>query len=382
MIHRCMIAIILCATSLLAVADDTTSALINQALDKPIKMTLDNALPQAMERIQQQTGIPTKADPAVWDLLPWGRDTNIKVSIEDQTLRQALNAITQKLGLRFEVKNDALVIEPIAPLVRLARRSTAQELRCLETLGKEKLPQSGSMTLKALLDAVDASLAASKSEFVVDRPAADSIRLDAPIDVPRDSTLLAALEKMTDTTGATWYPWAKSVVVLAKPDQVKRQLARTITVRYNGVDVAQVLTELSQRAGVRFDIEAGALQQVPPEARNIRLVLDDYSVQDALDAIGGITGLDYMVKDTGVYLWNQSSSANHRDPVMIIMNVRGTDMQLLIPTSAVPADIKEYLQSKRQKEFNAIREMMKEEGFKPSSATTKPTTATRGNDDL
>jgi hypothetical protein len=372
----------------LARADDTTSALINQALDKRVKMTLNGLLPQTMEEIQKQTGVPIKADPGVWDLLPWGRDTSIKTTIDDQTLRQALEAITRKLGLSFVVKNDALVLEPIPALRRLARRSTANELALLEALSKETLEQSGQMSVKALLDAVDAKLKAGKSEFVVERPSPESINLDAQLNVPRNSTLLDALEKLADQTTATWYPWGTHVVVLSKPDEVKRQLARTITVRYNGVDVAQVLTELAQRAGVKFDLEAGAIQSISPESRNIRLVLDDYSVQDALDAIGGITGLDYMIKDTGVYIWNQTSSATHRDPVMIIMTIRGTDMQLLIPTSQVPADIRDYCKAKMQGEFKAVRDMMKDEGFHPSSASTQPTgpttkpPATKRDEDL
>ena len=179
--------------------------------------------------------------------------------------------------------------------------------------------------------------------------------------------------------------------MLSKQDQTKRQLARTITVRYNGVDLAQVLTELSQKSGVHFDIEPGAIQQATPEARNIRLVLDDYSIEDALVALSGITGLDFMVRDSGVYFWSQSSGGGSRDPVLIIMTVRGTDMQLLIHASQVPADIREYLKAKSQKEFKNIRDTMKEEGFQPpatsaaNAPSTQPTTkraAAKPNEDL
>src|SRR5262249_2291029 len=140
-------------------------------------------------------------------------------------------------------------------------------------------------------------------------------------------------------------------------------------------DVQQVLLELSQKAGVPFDIEAGAVQQISPEARNIRLVLDDYSIQDALESICGVTGLDYMIRDQGVYLWNQAAGPNHRvaiqDRVLIMMPIRGTDMTVLITESQVPADVKEYIKSKQAKQLDSIREMMKEEGFKP---TTQPAT--------
>src|SRR5881227_844532 len=88
---------IVTATPLLGRADDDTPALINQ-------------LPQAMTLIEQKTGVSMKADPAVWDLLPWGRDTNINATIANQTLREALEAITRKLGLRYEVREGAVVL--------------------------------------------------------------------------------------------------------------------------------------------------------------------------------------------------------------------------------------------------------------------------------
>src|ERR1700733_7180019 len=47
--------------------DDETSALINQQLDKQIKLTLDDLLPQAVDKITEQTGVPVKADPSVWE---------------------------------------------------------------------------------------------------------------------------------------------------------------------------------------------------------------------------------------------------------------------------------------------------------------------------
>ena len=181
--------VVLCFSTA-AFAEDTTSALINQALDKQIKLSLNNLLPQAMELIEKQTGVPMKADPAVWDLLPWGRDTNINAKIENQTLREALEAITRKLGLGFQVKNEALVLEPIPALRRLARRSTVQELNCLDTLWSLTLDQSGAMTLKQLLDAIDARLAAAKSPYVVERPAGESVRMDVEVNVPRNSSLL------------------------------------------------------------------------------------------------------------------------------------------------------------------------------------------------
>ena len=359
--------------SISSYADDTTSALINQALDKPTKLKLNSLLPAAMEQIQQQTGVPMKADPEVWALLPWGKETSLTATIDNQSLRQALEAITRKLALQFELRNDVLYIEPIPALRRLAHRSTAQELSCLEILSREVCTTTGPQNLKALLDSIDAQLLAAKHPFVIDRPTGDQIPMNAEVNVPRNATLLEALEAMHKQTSATWYPWGKSIVILSKQDEVKRQLSRTISVRYTGTDLSQVLTDLSHKSGVAFSMEAGALQQLPPESRAINLVLDEYSVNDALEAIRATTGMEFMIRESGVYFWNQATSTTRKDRVMINMPVAGTDLTVYITESQVPADVKEYLNQKMEKHFSDIRKAMKDEGFKPS---TQPSTAT------
>jgi hypothetical protein len=42
-------------------------------------------------------------------------------------------------------------------------------------------------------------------------------------------------------------------------------------------------------------------------------------------------------------------------------------MQLILPQSQVPADVREYLRVKADREIAKIRQMMKEEGFKPAT---------------
>jgi hypothetical protein len=149
-------------------------------------------------------------------------------------------------------------------------------------------------------------------------------------------------------------------------------------VRYNGVDVQQVLSELAQRAGVEFSIESGAIQRLAPEFRTIRLNLVDASVKQALESITGFTGLAYAVREDGVYIWNPpgSSSAGGRDPILGIVQL-DNGMQVLIPQSQVPPDMQEYLRLKTQRELDKIRQMMKEEGFTP---TTQPAAAPADQD--
>lgn len=350
----------------------STSALINEALDKQWPVDVKATLPQVMAAISNQTGVPIRAEQAVWDLLPWGEQTNITAKIENQTLRQSLDVITRKLGLTFAVKDETVELQPMPALRRLGRRATVQELQALDLLSSTPLQQPGQPgTVGALLAGIDAKLEAMKSPFAIENRAG-SVSAKAAVQVARNATLMDALDAITTQTDSTWYPWGKSIVVVHKEDLLRNLLAKTVTIHYAGEDVGQVLMELSQKCGVDFYIEPGALQHIAPSARTVRLILENASVQQALESIAGFTGLGYVVNDRGVYIWNQAATpAAQKDRVMGLLQLDG-GMQVLLPESQVPADIKEYMQHKTRKQWERMREMMKEEGFKP--AATQPTT--------
>ena len=159
-------------------------------------------------------------------------------------------------------------------------------------------------TVRDVLAAVDGRLRAAKSPFAVEDRAPDSV-LGQRIGVARNATVLAALEAVVAQTSVTWYPWGQSIVALPKEQQVRAQLQHTVSARYSGADVAQVLMDLGQRAGVTFDVEPGAYQRVPAAYRHVSLLLDNATVQSALESIGGYTGLGFDVTADGVHVYNQ-----------------------------------------------------------------------------
>ena len=366
-----------------------TSALINEQLDKPVTLELNTVLPDAMRKIARETGVRIEAAPAVWDLLPWGEQTNITAKITNATLRDALEAITRKLGLVFVLKDEAVELQPMPALSRLGRRATMQELEALDLLASKPANLGTERpTVRQLIDKVDDRLVEEKAPFAVESRPGDNVTADQPVYVPRNASLLEALEALAKDTRATWYPWGKSIVIVPKEDQIRNQLARTITVRYPGTDVIQVLTELSQKDGVPFEIEPGAFQRIAPEFRRIRLELYDTSIVQALESIAGFTGLGYVINEKGVYIWNATHSAliAQRDPTIGIIQL-DNGMQIMIPTSEVAPDMQEYLRSRKKRELDKIRQMMVEEGFKPTTqpAATQPATqptTRRTNEDL
>lgn len=357
-------------------AQQRTSALINEAMDKIYPLDLNTALPIAINAIREQTGVRIEATPAVYELLPWGDQTTITAKIEGKTLRDALEAIAHKLGLIVVLKDEVVELRPMPALARLGRRSTVQELQSLDLLVKTPLTLSTDRpTVRQLLEAVDQKLVDTKSPFAIENRSAEAARPEQQVFVARNASLMDALESIAKETRATWYPWGKSIVVVPKEDQIRNQLGKSITIRYNGVDVSQVLAELSQRSGVEFSIEPGAIQRIPAEFRTIRLYLDNATIKQALENLAGFTGLGYVVNESGVYVWNQltnpTNGAVARDPAMGLIQL-DNGMQIVVPQSQIPADMQEYLRSRTERELNKIRTMMKEEGFKPS---TRPSTA-------
>ena len=352
-------------------AAQSTSALINEKLDRLVEINVDTTLPQAIDAIKDKTAVPIVVTRGAYDALPWGEQTKLTTKISDRTLRDALTAIVQTLGLTFRVEGESLLIEPQPALVRLGTRATVQDLNLLSALATNTLGgAAGNATVADLLARIDTRLQELKLPFAIENRAGEALG-DAEVQIPRDATLLAAIEAVVAQSRATWYPWQNSVLVVPKEDHVRMLLDKTITMRFNGVDVSQVLTELSRRSGVAITVEPGAVQRVPPESRTIKLVLENVSVRQALESISGFTGLGYVSNESGVYVWNAAAPAaaqRPRDRTVTIVTIDGA--QILLSEGEIPPDVRQFLQSRRERAIRELREQMKKEGFVP---TTQPT---------
>lgn len=378
---RLMLAAALLLAAPAARAQDT-SARINEALDTPVNLELNDVLPGAMKTIQDKTGVRMQADPEVWELLPWGEQTNIKATVQNQTLRQALAAITQKLGLTFALADESVVVQPMPALRRLGRRSTIQELQTLDRLAAEPMPPvPGPGNVRAVLTAIDLKLDALKVPFAVED------RLDADtrgkiVSLPRNATMLDALEQVGKQSRATWYPWARTIVVVPKEAQVREMLAKTLTTRYTGADVGQVLEDLRRRAGVPFEVEPGAVQRIPAAYRTVNAFWDNVTVQQALESLRGFAGIDYAVTDKGVTITNPAPAAaaltNPADPVLATVQL-DNGMTVFLRESQVPPELRPYLAHRLKRSVDELRQMARAENFPlVTPAPTRPATRPGG----
>ena len=201
------------------------------------------------------------------------------------------------------------------------------------------------------------------------------------MNVPRNATLADALNALVEQTDATWYPWGKSVVIVPKQEQIRMLLNKPITAHFNGVEIGDVLSNLSERSGIPFTVEAGAIQRVPPDYRTIRIQLENATIRQVLDNIRGFTGLDYVVRPDGLYIWNQNPNptgprggGGGNDPVVGTIELDG-GLQIFLRESQLPTDVRAYLKSKTEAEIGRLRKRMTDEGFTP---TTQPATTQVG----
>lgn len=358
-----------------------SSALIGEALDKQVDLELKGPLPEAMREITKRTSVPLRAEAGVWELLPWGEQTSVTATVKNQTLRQSLGALTQKLGLTFTLGDEAVILQPLPALRRLGRRSTVQELQALDRLAAELMPPvQGASTVNSILSAIDDQLEAKGTPFAIENGVPPAVR-EAAVEVPRNASMLEALEQVARQTPATWYPWGKSLVVVPKETQVADQLAKTLTKRYIGADIMQVLEDLRQRAGVDFMIEPGAIQRIPPEFRSVVVIWDNVPVAQALRSLSGFTGLQYAVTDRGVSITNPLPATGggggggwggSNDPVVFTMQLEN-GATVGVRTSQVSPEVRAYLKSRVDKQLDALREAARREGF--VAPATQPATA-------
>jgi len=347
-----------------------TAALIAEQLDRPIDIQLTSTpLPNVLKQIQDQTGVPIRVRKDVYDVLPYGQNTPITATIQNLPLRKALDVMGQKLGLVFVLESQGIELRPVDALTRLGRRVTVQELRTLDVLMTTPMPDvEGDPTLSAVTSAIDTVLmelddkarqaGQAKTPIMLELRVDAASTLEEQVPLSRGLTLAGALDEIARRTSLSWYPWGDSVVVAPRATIYRALLDRVVNVRYDGVDVSQVLLDLSQRAGIEFTIQPGAIQRIPPESRNVRLLVDA-PIRQALESLAGFTGLGYVVNDKGVYIWNdqwstQMTAGGSRGRVVGMIPIEG--IQVFVYDDMLSDEVRGHIDATLKKSLEAMGE--------------------------
>lgn len=269
--------------------EEPMDVLIAQALDQPTDLELKDAeIRDAFERLSILTGIPIEIDRGTVNLLPYGSKTLLTANIKRRPLRDSLVALLRPIGLKFEVESGRVMIRPTAALRRCVDRVTWTELALLEKLQIAPWNEEVASTLKFQFQ---------------NTPAAPEVNLATLLNLARHvgaGTASDVLEQATSEYGWTWYPAGDVIVVLPKPRQIERQLEKRVSLVFSQAGLAEVLTEITRRAGVQLILDPGVLGSTPTGISRFTTTFTSTPVRQVLDLISGQTGLAYFIEPEGV----------------------------------------------------------------------------------
>ncbi len=356
-----------------AASEAHTEDLIAQALDQSTDIEFKEVpIREAVRQLAEKTGIPIEVETNTVRFLPYGSDTRVTAAVHGQPLKEVLTAIVQPIGLACAVERGKVIIRPSKPLQRLARRASWEDLALLETL--QSRPWSGELFDKLQVQFQDSpsdDLAANRQQL---RKLADSIGAGSAAEV---------LDLATDRFGWTWYPENDHIVVISKPRQIERQIERRVSLRYQEMNLKDVLMDLARQADTSLKLDPGVLTSIPGgTADRFSLSVDNATVRQALEIIAGQTGLGYVVDPDGIRITTNvlsipastSQSADQAENIsqrtvaalrsnsfvgtITIRGKDGTEYAFFVREGDLPADVNELRKQKIREAGERLREAL------------------------
>ncbi|MFO0972681.1 MAG: hypothetical protein U1A27_04465 [Phycisphaerae bacterium] len=345
-----------------------------EALDRPVgSLKLEaQALPAVLETLAQKAGVHFVVDEDTYAVLPWGRETRVAslTLSAGATLRATLDEVLRPLGLVYRLEDDArrtIRVDSSPPLDRMNRRATWDDLRLLTML--ETTPYSA------------ANLGQVRIQYKITTKVNAPQSLANQLKRSGEGTLAQMLTTATNALGWTWYPDGDHVVVLSQEALNNHNLARTVTARYNQMNLAHILLDLSQKADVPFSFEPGLMLKLPATAANsYSLMLNQTSIREALEFICAETGLKYIVRRDAVDfslapgavgVGSGGAARSRGDPYVarILVPARNGNYtyEFLIRDSELPDDLREYRGQMIDEMIDRIRQDMAPSSESPTS---------------
>jgi len=354
--------------------DNELEILILQALDQKTALNVqDVPMPQAVQQLADSTGIPIEMEPGTLDLLPYGSKTRLSATIEGHPLRESLAALLHPLGLEFVPQKKRVVVRPTAPLRRIARRATWEELATLGKLYSQ--PWS-----RELFESLELQFQDSPADNV-DENRETLYRL---ADAVGAGIAAQVLEHACDQYGWSWHPAGRQISVLTKARQVQQQLQTRVSLRYNQISLTDALVDLTRRAGVLLRMDPGVLSSLPPQtAERFSLSIENATVHQVLEVVAGQTGLGYFIEPDGIRMTTntlapanvdsaaagvdaaaralQALKANPFVGQITIPNEDGSSFAFFIREKDLPPEVNEMRRAKIHDAINRIRRSLLKE---------------------
>lgn len=356
---------------------------VQLALDKPVDLNITDApISQVFLRLTEATGVRFVIGQDVYACLPYGDQTRLAVKLKNVTLRNALSPMLTPQAMEWRIEKDAVRILPTAPILRLIRRATYEELLGLGRILSVKLQpvDKGGLVLDQLRTATGNKNLKLNFHAKTDKQEAAKAGVQRA-DLALPCTGAQWLDMLCHGRGWTWYIWGDEVVILEQKMQIHRQLQQQVSLRYEGADLTTVLLDLAHKARVLLNMDPGVMDYVPVETRkNFNLIMSEATIAQALAVISGATGLQFVTENQGIRieaseklrlaLEQAAGSSSKRSPFFLKTSIPlsdGSSLESYIRADDLPAEIQTIINAEKARLVEALLK-------KYNITTTQPAT--------
>ncbi len=276
--------------------NEALRVVVEQALDQPTNLTIEDVpLPEAINTIAEETGLGIAIGPESLAYLPYGEATRVSVRLRNARLRDGIRTLCDQIGMDYAIVDTGVVLFPAAPLARLGRPATWEELGLLSSLMQARW--------QGTADEFDSI--ADRIRFV-EMPGDPSSRLSelrAAVVNGGAGRAAELLEHACGAIDAVWYPWDENIVVIGEQAQLRRQLQWPVSLRYQNAPLIEILHGLSEQAGIPIGLDPNTAATLSDRARRgLSLIAEGVTVEEALAQLAIATGLTYEWRGDAIML--------------------------------------------------------------------------------
>ena len=362
--------------------------IVMRALDEPVTITVTEApIKQALEQLTAKTGLRLSLDEEALAYLPHGEQTRLSLTATRVPLREALGAMVAPMSLEWRVEADGVRIVPSPALERISRRPTFAELGILSKLAGQKLSPARPVEAQLQQACGIPELRIIWQGIAPEQQSQALVRADARL----PATGQQYLDALAQENGWTWYVWGTEIIILPRQAQAERQLMRRTTLRYRNQPLLTILMDLASKADLKLSMNPGVLNYLSPQMRdNFTLLMSDSTVEQALQAITGATGLEFRTEPQAIrvgaspaLLATTQLTTRPRQPFLLMMEMplpSGDKVMVPVRADDLPPELTaEITKLVDARKAEAIRKLMAAYGLTgdiPRVAPAAPPAAT------
>lgn len=324
---------------------------IEETLDRLENISIvSRPMSEALQALSEKTKLRFEIDAAAAELLPYGPKSVVTITVQNMTLRRGLTVVFEGLGMRMETVEDRIKIVPAPFLERMSRRLTKDELGVVYAMARTTAFSAASPPATLVLQ-------------IDGEPGAAQL-LDQKLQDLRAENSLRHLEAATNALSWAWRLDGRRIVIERNRARYLDRLSEALTTNFVQRPVDVVLADILERARIPFTVENQAFQATGANTRKVDLITRRPAMK-LLELICQSAGLDFEVTDAGVVFRQAVAKGPPAPPgpdvqpikpaeemVDLLIEIRtGVWASVRMAKSRIPLELREALERRMREVF-------------------------------